>query len=220
MAFDATTGEVLTKNTKKIVSKVNTISTLIKTINEKVQHIADKVGVNQKGDTVYADDGTTTSAEFSMENVDNVTYEVVAGEVLEDPVTPVVTMGPTPAPGPTPTPTPTPTNPVPANPKLNYKMISEDALVKLLKAKDTNKLRKRLINFIKSESGLAITESDIMQTIKRINDKHLKDKLAFTGAKSLKNKAIYAILYYGQEFLVKYAKDIKLATANQGVITP
>lgn len=98
------------------------------------------------------------------------------------------------------------------------RIVSEDSLVKLLKAKPQSKDRKTLISFIEDTAGVVITEDDIRETIERIDSKHNpkkgKSKSATLGAKSLKNENIYNILTYGQQYLTEYAKVIKERTSK------
>lgn len=87
VVFDAETGDLIT-NSKKVPATISTsdIKKLILKINSDVKPIVDKVALNEEGKVVYVTDGTSSSAEFSMELTDSVTYEVEVGEVLEAPV--------------------------------------------------------------------------------------------------------------------------------------
>ena len=96
----------------------------------------------------------------------------------------------------------------------NVKINSEDQLVVLLKANEKAKDRKKLILYIKDKSGVEISDSDIEETIKRINKKHLEGKDATTGASKLKNINIELILTYGQQYLTMNAEEIKKRMAE------
>lgn len=95
---------------------------------------------------------------------------------------------------------------------------SEDALVKLLKAKEINKERQKLLDYIASKSGVTITTADIQETITRINEKHNpangESVSAIKHASRLKNKNIFTILDYGQRYLTEYAREIKQRTTR------
>lgn len=95
---------------------------------------------------------------------------------------------------------------------------SEDALVKLLKAKEINKERQKLLDYIASKSGATITATDIQETIERINEKHNpangESVSAIKYATRLKNKNIFTILDYGQRYLTEYAREIKQRTTR------
>ena len=103
-------------------------------------------------------------------------------------------------------------------PRISYdaKIVSEDSLVEILKAKPESKKRKTLISEIEQRAGVAISEEDIQATIKRINNKHNptkgERKSATAGSQTLKNKNIHNILVYGQQYLTDYAQDIKQRT--------
>lgn len=103
----------------------------------------------------------------------------------------------------------------------NTKINSEDRLVVLLKATAESKDRKRLLEYISKKAGVEISDADIKATIKRINDKHNpktgEPKPATAGAASLKNANINIILTYGQEYLTKYAQQIKQRTGESGL---
>ena len=98
------------------------------------------------------------------------------------------------------------------------RIVSEDSLVELLKAKPESKKRQKLIAEIEKRAGISITEEDIKATIKRIDSKHNpakgERKSATAGAQALKNKNIYNILVYGQQYLTEYAQEIKQRTQN------
>lgn len=100
----------------------------------------------------------------------------------------------------------------------NEKIVSEDALVKVLKARKESKLRQKLISYVSEQVGEEISEADIEKVIKRINDKHNPkvgdSKSAMAGALQLKNKNIYNVLAYGQQYLTEYAQDIKKKTTK------
>lgn len=96
--------------------------------------------------------------------------------------------------------------------KYDAKINSEDDLVVILKSRPESKDRKKLIEYIKAESGVEITEEDIKETIKRINTKHLKNKNATGGASRLNNKNIDLVLTYGQQYLTIRAREIKERT--------
>ncbi len=98
------------------------------------------------------------------------------------------------------------------------KIVSEDSLVELLKARPESKKRQTLIAEIEKRAGVKISEEDIIATINRIDTKHNptkgERKSATAGAQTLKNKNIYNILVYGQQYLTEYAQAIKQRTAK------
>lgn len=96
----------------------------------------------------------------------------------------------------------------PAN-KFDAKIVSEDALVKILIANKESKDRKKLIAYITNQSGVEISEKDINATIKAIDRRHKNNRNARAGAHNYSNKNICLILDYGQEFLTKHAVSIK-----------
>lgn len=97
----------------------------------------------------------------------------------------------------------------------NTKINSEDRLVVMLKANPESKDRKKLIEYIKSSSGVEINDNDILETINRINEKHLQGKDATANAYRCRNKNIDLVLKYGQKYLTIHAKEVKLNKATE-----
>ena len=89
------------------------------------------------------------------------------------------------------------------------KINSEDTLVQILVANKESKSRKNLIAHIKKQSGVDISEEDIVATIKAIDRRHKNNRNARAGAHNYANKNICIILDYGQEYLTKHAIEIK-----------
>lgn len=98
----------------------------------------------------------------------------------------------------------------------NAKINSEKALSSLLSAKTSNAERKKVIDYISEKIGEKISESDISETLERIEEKHdsssKEGKTATSGAQRLKNKKIYGILIYGQQYIT----ELKNTLQHQG----
>ncbi len=84
-----------------------------------------------------------------------------------------------------------------ADDEYNSDINSENNLRDYLFNRDTD-----LLAYL-DDKGIDVNDSDISAVIDRIDKFHDKGKKAITGAKNLKNPAIYQILYHGQVYITK-----------------
>ncbi len=83
----------------------------------------------------------------------------------------------------------------------NTKINSEDALKQLLEDRDPE-----LLKYL-ADQGVNISDANITATIARISEKHQANTSAMSRANTLKNKAIYDILLYGQTYITDLATE-------------